>query len=501
MRGAGVSSDYPNRSLRRLGLDPLAATVGGLVALAVIVLTWLALSGPPTRTVADTTAVVVALSQSGQETASRELPPKASTDAESTPDPAASNSGMEETAPPAAPEPPMPQARAEPSTGAAVPKPPVGPPPARQTTTPTTPPQHDGPPAPAEEEEAAFTPPPELPNPPDPSKDVVTAAEQPGSARSPAPTDDHSVALAQEMPAAKPSAQQPAMATEAEPAPVQSSALSGATRGLAAPEPDPDLLELSRFGPLPRISSSGHKPWRAYARPFDTSDKRPRIGIIVSQLGFSSAATESAIWQLPAAITLSFAPNARGLGNWIGLARAAGHEVLIEVPMEPVDFPANDPGPDTLLTSLTAEENRARLRTLLGRVSGYVGVVNQMGSRFTTSEPHLRPVLTELRDRGLMFVDSRSSLHSVAARTATEMRLPRAVNNRFIDADVSRTAIDSRLAELERIARTSGHAVGIGQPHPVTLERLRIWTRKIELRGFALAPISALANAQPDHAR
>jgi hypothetical protein len=97
-----------------------------------------------------------------------------------------------------------------------------------------------------------------------------------------------------------------------------------------------------------------------------------------------------------------------------------------------------------------------------------------------------------------MFVDSRSSLHSIAARTATEMRLPRAVNNRFIDAEVSREAIDSRLAELEQIARTSGYAVGIGQSHPVTLERLRIWLQKLEQRGFALAPISAMVNTQPD---
>jgi hypothetical protein len=464
MQGAGVSSDHPNRSLRRLGLDPLAATVGGLVALAVIVLTWLALSGPPTRTAADTTAVVVALSPNGPAIATEMPVPTALMN----PGP-----GLEPTDPPAL---------------------------TQETTAPASPPEHGNPPALAQEE-SAFTVKPEAPAPADPVMEGMSAADQTGPVDPPTPTGDHSVALAQEIPAAKPSPQQPAMVTEAEPAPVQSSALSGAARGLAAPEPDPDLLELSRFGPLPRVSTSGRKPWRAYARPFDTSDKRPRIGIVISQLGFSGAVTESAIWQLPAAITLSFAPNARGLGNWIGLARAAGHEVLIEIPMEPVDFPANDPGPDTLLTSLTAEENRTRLRTLLGRVSGYVGVVNQMGSRFTTSEPHLRPVLTELRDRGLMFVDSRSSLHSVAARTATEMRLPRAINNRFIDADVSRTAIDSRLAELERIARASGHAVGIGQPHPVTLERLRIWTRKIELRGFALAPISALANAQPDHAR
>lgn len=491
-----MSSDKLIRLLHRWSRDPLAMTIGGLVSLAAVVVVWLALSGPPMRTTADGKAVVITLSQGGQETASSALPPKPAPDADSAPEPGTSSSETRDTEVPAAPESPLQPSSSDPATGAVVPEHPAVPPPsAPQTPAPAVPLGNDGPSAPTAEEEAAFTHPPELPIPPGPSRDVVTAAEQPRPALPPATAEQGSAPAAA---AEKPSPPQQAMAVEAEPPLVQSSALPRATRGLTAPEPDPELLELSRFGPLPRVSTSGRMPWRAYARPFDTSDKRPRISIVVSQLGFSGASTESAIWQLPAAVTLSFAPNARGLDNWIGLARAAGHEVLIELPMEPVDFPNIDPGPDTLLTSLTTEENRTRLRTLLGRVSGYVGVVNQMGSRFTTSEPHLRPVFKELRDRGLLFVDSRSSLHSVAARTATEMRLPRAVNNRFIDAEVSREAIASRLAELERIARASGYAVGIGQPHPVTLERLRIWTRKLEQRGFALAPISAMVNTQPD---
>ena len=262
--------------------------------------------------------------------------------------------------------------------------------------------------------------------------------------------------------------------------------------------PDPALVEASRFGRLPRVAPDGRKAWQAYARPFDANDQRPRISIIVGSLGLSGAATEGAIQRLPGPVTLSFSPYARGLDNWIVLARAAGHEVLLDLPMEPINFPANDPGPETLLTSLTAEQNRARLHSLLGRVSGYVGVVNHMGSRFTTSAPHLRPILTELRDRGLLFIDSRSSLRSVAARTASELKLPRAINNRFIDAEASRVAIDARLTELERIARISGFAVGISQAFPVTLDRLARWTRTLKDKGFALAPASAMVNAQPD---
>lgn len=289
----------------------------------------------------------------------------------------------------------------------------------------------------------------------------------------------------------------PAQAPPAEDQTAAAQSLPLPSDGLAK-APDPSLVEPSRFGRLPRIAPDGRKAWQAYARPFDANDQRPRISVIIMNLGLSSAATEAAIQRLPGSVSLSFSPYARGLEQWIALARAAGHEVLLDLPMEPINFPANDPGPDTLLTSLTSEQNRTRMHSLLGRVTGYVGVVNQMGSRFTTSAPHLRPVLTELRDRGLLFVDSRSSLRSVAARTATEIGLPRIINNRFIDAEASRSAIDERLEELQRIARISDHAVGIGQPFPVTIDRLVRWTRAIEEEGFALAPASAMVNTQPD---
>jgi polysaccharide deacetylase 2 family uncharacterized protein YibQ len=251
-------------------------------------------------------------------------------------------------------------------------------------------------------------------------------------------------------------------------------------------------VEETRLGLLPRVSPDGRKPWKVYARPFDRSDKRPRIAIIINNLGHSGAATEAAIQRLPGAVTLAFAPYAKRLAQWIGLARAAGHEVLLDLPMEPIRYPTRSRGAYTLLTSLTAEQNRARLHWTLGRVTGYVGIINQMGSRFTTSETHVLPVLMELERRGLLFVDSRSALRSVAARVAGEIGLPRAINNRFIDGEASRRAIDVRLANLERLAKTRGIAVGIGSPFPVTLGRLVPWAEGLESRGIALAPVSAL---------
>ena len=269
-------------------------------------------------------------------------------------------------------------------------------------------------------------------------------------------------------------------------------------RSALSPAPDPGLTEKSGLGLLPVIGDDGRKPWLVYARGFDDRDRRPRIALVIVGLGLSEASTQAAIQRLPGAVTLAFAPYAKTLDRWIPLARAAGHEVLLTLPMEPDSFPADDPGPHTLLTSLAPAENLKRLRWVLSRTSGYVGVINDMGSRFTTSSRHLDPVLGELKRRGLMFVDSGASLRSVAARMATRIGLARAINNRFIDVKASREAIDQRLSELERIARTSGQALGVGTTYPVTFERVGRWLRRFEKKGLILVPVSALANKQPD---
>lgn len=264
------------------------------------------------------------------------------------------------------------------------------------------------------------------------------------------------------------------------------------------PAPDPTLVEETRDGPLPIVAKDGRKAWQVYARPFDQSDKRPRVALIISGLGQSTTATDAAIQRLPGAVTLAFSPYAKNLTQWMDLSRAAGHEVLLTVPMEPIGYPENDPGPHTLLTSLSDKENRERLLYLLSRFPGYVGVLNTMGARLTTTPQSLKPVLQELRDRGLLFVDARSSLRSVGASQASEIGLPRAVNNRFIDIKAARSEIDQRLDELERIAKEGGYAVGIGSPYPVTIERVVLWAQELDSRGIALAPVSAMVDKQPD---
>ena len=195
-------------------------------------------------------------------------------------------------------------------------------------------------------------------------------------------------------------------------------------------------------------------------------------------------------------MTLGFAPYARGLESWMNEARAAGHEVFLELPMEPFDYPESDPGPHTLLTTLQQGDNLDRLDWLLSRTSGYVGVTNFMGDKFTSTPDSVGPILEALRDRGLMFLDARTSRDSIAGELATQIELPRALNNRFLDNEASRIAIDAKLLELEGIAKTVGYAVGIGFPYPVTLERIARWSATLEAKGIVLVPMSAVANLQ-----
>ncbi|MDD9979554.1 MAG: divergent polysaccharide deacetylase family protein [Boseongicola sp.] len=259
------------------------------------------------------------------------------------------------------------------------------------------------------------------------------------------------------------------------------------------PVPDQGLIEKSAAGPLPIVGRDGREAWRVYARPFNAQKSKPKIAIVLYGLGTSATASRAAIQGLPGAITLAFSPYASGLTSWIREARTAGHEVLLMVPMEPTNYPQFDPGPQALLTTLSDKENTSRLQWVLDRGVGYVGVVNFMGSRFTRSHSHMRMVLSALRKRGLLYLESHSAMRNVIGDIARTIKLPFAATILQLDATASRLAIDSQLRETERLARQLGHAVAMGFPYPVTLERIGNWAKSVEKRGFSLAPVSAVS--------
>jgi polysaccharide deacetylase 2 family uncharacterized protein YibQ len=255
------------------------------------------------------------------------------------------------------------------------------------------------------------------------------------------------------------------------------------------------LLESTRHGAIPKIGADGKRPAEAYARVAKLQGKRdgPRIAIVVTGLGVSGKITETALTKLPGAMTLAFGPHGFEIERTVGRARTGGHEVLLQIPMEPFDYPDNDPGPQTLLISLSAEQNLDRLHWLMSRFQGYVGISNFMGARFTASESALTPMLREVAKRGLIYVDDGSSHRSLAGQIAAANNLPFAKAEVVIDSVPTPSNIDRALSRLEAIAKERGTAVGVASALPVSIDRIAQWAKAAEGRGIVLIPISAVA--------
>ena len=218
----------------------------------------------------------------------------------------------------------------------------------------------------------------------------------------------------------------------------------------------------------------------------------PRVVIVVGGLGVSTAATDDAIAKLPAAVTFAFAPYGPEVDRAATRARTDGHEVLLQLPMEPFEYPDNDPGPQTMLMSLSADQNIDRLHWLMSRFQGYVGVVNFMGARFTSSEPALSPVLREVGKRGLIYVDDGSSPRSLAGQITNANNLPFAKADIVLDSVPTPANIDRALTRLEALARERGVAVGTATASPASIDRIAQWAKALEGRGMSLVPISAI---------
>ncbi len=277
-------------------------------------------------------------------------------------------------------------------------------------------------------------------------------------------------------------------------------ATGGAAPAQAAPAQaapvDQKFLEMTPHGLIPKIAADGTRPADAFARPVQALPGKPdapRIALIVSGLGVSASATADAIAKLPGPVTLGFVPYGTDIAGLAVRARAAGHELLLQVPMEPFEYPDNDPGPQTLLTSLTPEQNIDRLHWVMSRFQGYVGLANTMGARFTASEPSFAPILHEIAKRGLIYVDDGSNPRSVAGRIAGANNSPFARADITIDAVPTPSEIDHALDRLEMAARERNVAVGIASALPVSINHIAKWAKAAASRGLLLVPITAVA--------
>lgn len=256
---------------------------------------------------------------------------------------------------------------------------------------------------------------------------------------------------------------------------------------------NPKLLESSRYGMIP-VVTDGLKPFRAYAVGNDADraaiGKTPIIAIVVSGLGVGAAKTADAIIKLPGAVTLAFTPYGADPGKLVERARAQKHEVLLQVPMEPFDYPDNDPGPQTLLTTLPADQNADRFAWHMSRFQGYVGIANFMGSRFVATDAAMQPIIKEAARRGLAYLDDGSSARSVAAVIAEGQAMPFAKADVSIDTVPTPAEIDRALTRLEALAKERGSAIGIASALPISIDRIGTWTKQLDSRGIKLVPLT-----------
>jgi polysaccharide deacetylase 2 family uncharacterized protein YibQ len=287
--------------------------------------------------------------------------------------------------------------------------------------------------------------------------------------------------------AAPPAKTEPAAADTAKPAapvapPPRAAASGGKPVQLAAAPMPPPSFARPATGDMPA--------WRARAVPPPAAAKPPYVALLIDDAGLDRKGTQRAI-ALPGPVTLSFMSYANDLSEQSAAARGAGHEVMLHLPMEPLDAKRNNPGPNALYVNLDAAELQRRLAWHLDRFSDYIGVNNHMGSRFTADAARMGQVLDEIARRQVFWLDSLSGPNSAGPALARKRGLDAAERDLFLDDERS-PGVAYELAAMERIARARGDVIAIGHPHGATLSALEKWIATAGERGFSLVPVSTV---------
>lgn len=262
-------------------------------------------------------------------------------------------------------------------------------------------------------------------------------------------------------------------------------------RARALPKaPIAGLTRQSAFGPIP--SKGSGDVLKSYRRPFSAQAGKQPVSLIVGGLGINRGLTQKAIENLPADITLSFAAHSVGLQAWVDTARADGHEILIEIPMESAGFDPTEPGADrTLLTTLPPGENGRRLDWMLARAQGYAGLINFNGDVFLTRTDAADPFMTRLSETGLGFITDGDFETPALPALAKSVRQPFKAGYGVIDPDPIGRVISSRLTGLSQTATSGSHPIGVGFAYPVTLEEVQNWIATLDAQNLQLAPATA----------
>lgn len=267
------------------------------------------------------------------------------------------------------------------------------------------------------------------------------------------------------------------------PAPPRSTSSNKPVQLAAAPMAPPSFAR-------PAAGDTNGHAWRARAVPPPVNARPPYVALLIDDAGLDRKGTQRAI-ALPGPVTLSFMSYAGELSEQSAAARAAGHEVMLHLPMEPLDVKRNNPGPNALYVNLDATELQKRLAWHLDRFSDYVGVNNHMGSRFTADAARMGQVLDEINRRQVFWLDSLSGPNSAGPALARKRGLDAVERDLFLDDDRS-PGIAHEIAAMERIARSRGDVIAIGHPHGKTLTALEKWIATAQERGFTLVPVSTV---------
>ncbi len=274
--------------------------------------------------------------------------------------------------------------------------------------------------------------------------------------------------------------------------------MSGQTYGQdprMATRPNDALLEETAFGRLPVVGADGLRPMEQYARPWSGA-RGTRVAIVVGGLGLSQTGSQKAIRELPPEVTLGFAASGNSLQRWMQEARREGHEILLQIPLEPFGYPGTNPGPDTLLASDPAKVNIDRLHRSMAKITNYTGIMNYLGGRFLSEQAALEPVMRDIGKRGLLFLDDASSAQSLSGGIAKAISAPQGFADVLLDGEVTEATILRKLDELERIARRNGQAIGVASAFDESIAAISKWSREAGGRGIEIVGVSALVSQQ-----
>jgi len=259
-----------------------------------------------------------------------------------------------------------------------------------------------------------------------------------------------------------------------------------------APAPFSGLTRSNQYGSAPSKGPNGRTPLNSYNRPFSNNSGKKPVSIIIGGLGVNRAVTQQAIDSLPPEVTLSFAAHTPGLQEWINRARQAGHEVMIEIPMDSVGFDPNERGAERALrTSNSPSDNLRHMDWHLSRAQGYFGVINYNGDNFLTRADVSAPILGKLSESGLGFITDGAFTAPSLSALSQSVNLPYKNSFGLIDPQADNQIIRAQLSTLSSVASSGGQPIGVGFAYPQTIDTVARWTKNLEANNLILAPASS----------